>query len=355
MSCTIQAPPPATAVKRPPRKKLQQRRVLDRSQQIRRGTQLLFLAFNIWIGVEFYLFVRYYESGGQGWKVERPPGVEGYLPIASLMNLKAWLATGEFPMHHAAGMFLLMSFLAMSLLLRKAFCSWLCPVGTISEGLWKTGRQTFGKNWHVPRRLDPALRGLKYILLGLFLYAVGSMSAASIRAFLDGPYGVIADVKMMNFFRYLGTTAAVVLGLLVLLSIFIQNFWCRYLCPYGALFGLVSRFSPVRVRRDPALCIDCGKCTVQCSSLLPVDKLITVRSPECTGCYECVTACPAAGALEMTVAGKRRAPAWTMAAALAVVFLGFVSYAMWSGHWHTYLPEEVYLRLIPRAGEFTHP
>src|SRR5262249_32451549 len=164
--------------------------------------QLLFLALNVWIGVEFYLFVRYYETGGRSTFAARPPGVEGWLPIASLMNLKVLLLTGRMPAIHAAGMFLLVAFLAMSWLLRKSFCGWLCPVGTVSEYLWRLGRETFGRNFRLPRYVDIALRGLKYVLLGLFLYAVISMPVAAIRAFLKGPYGLIDDVKMLNFFRF---------------------------------------------------------------------------------------------------------------------------------------------------------
>ncbi len=361
MSCVVGAPvdqaerADAAAPRKKPRKKLIRRAGTDRSQQIRATVQFLFLALNIWIGVEFYLFVRHYETGGQTPFVPRPPGVEGWLPIASLMNLKAWALTGEVPAIHPAGMFLLAAFLTMSLLLRKGFCSWLCPIGTLSEYLWKAGRSTFGKNWRLPRWFDIGLRSLKYILLGLFLYAIGSMSAQAIRAFLDGPYGIIADVKMMNFFRYLSVTAAVVLGVLLVLSIFVQNFWCRYLCPYGALLGLLSRLSPVRIRRYESPCIDCTKCAQACPSWIPVDRLITVRTPECTGCYECIKVCPAAGALEMTVAGRRRLPAWVMAAALAAIFLGFAGYAQWRGYWHTNLPGSVYFDLIPRAHEFSHP
>jgi len=314
-----------------------------------------FLLLNVWIGAEFYLFVRYYELGGLGWKIARPPGVEGWLPIASLMNLKALLVTGELPSHHAAGLFLLIAFLAISLVFRKSFCSWLCPIGTISEALWRVGRSTFGKSWRLPRWADIPVRTLKYILLGLFLYAIGGMSASAIRAFLDGPYGLIADVKMLNFFRYLSVTAAVVLGALALASIFVQNFWCRYLCPYGALLGLLARLSPVRVRRSPDLCLDCAKCAQACPSWLPVDRLKTVRSPECVGCYECVSACPAAGALEMTLAGRRRLPAWAMAIGIGVVFLAVVGYARWIGAWHSEIPDSVYFHLIPRAHEFSHP
>ena len=178
------APAPAPAAR--PRKKLLKRAGPDRSQALRRGFQLAFLALNVWIGVEFYLFVRYYETGGHSVWAGRPPGVEGWLPIASLMNLKVLLATGQMPRLHPAGMFLLISFLAMSWAFRKSFCSWLCPVGTVSEYLWRLGRQTFGRTFRLPRRLDIGLRSLKYVLLGLFAYAVGSMSVPAIRAFLGG-------------------------------------------------------------------------------------------------------------------------------------------------------------------------
>ena len=63
------------------------------------------------------------------------------------------------------------------------------------------------------------------------------MSVPAIRAFLEGPYGMVDDVKMLNFFRFLGLTGGIVVALLVVASVFVQNFWCRYLCPYGALDG----------------------------------------------------------------------------------------------------------------------
>ncbi len=330
------------------------RRGRDYSQPLRRVSQGLFVALNVWIGVEFYLFVRYFESGGAGPRVVRPSGVEGWLPIAGLMNLKAFLATGEVPRVHPAAMILLVTFLAISWLLRKAFCSWLCPVGTLSEALWRAGGKVFGRNFDLPRWADIPLRGLKYVLLGFFVYVVGGMTAATIAAFLESPYGLIADVKMLNFFRQLGTTAAVVLAALAGLSLLVKNFWCRYLCPYGALVGLASLASPLGIRRDEKTCIDCAKCAKACPSLLPVDKLLKVRSAECTGCLECVAVCPVEGALELS-ALRRRVPAWAFAAAIAVLFVGVVGFAQIAGHWQTHLPDRVYFNLIPRARQFQHP
>lgn len=331
------------------------RRPPDNAQLLRRSVQAAFLLLNLWIGARFYFFVRYYESGGETVFVPRPPGVEGWLPIAALMNLKYWLVTGLVPEVHAAGMFLLIAFLTVTFLARKAFCSWLCPVGTISEWLWQGGQEIFGRTFDLPRWLDLPLRGLKYLLMGFFVYAALGMSADSIKAFVESPYGLIADVKMMNFFRRLGTTGALVIAVLIVSSVFVKNLWCRYLCPYGALLGLVALVSPTRIRREPDLCIDCGKCATACPSLLPVDRLMTVKSAECTGCLECVAACPAKDALRLSAGRSRAIPGWAVAAAIGVIFFGLVGYARISGHWDTPVADAVYRELVPNANSFAHP
>jgi polyferredoxin len=248
--------------------------------------------------------------------------------------------------------------LAISLLFRKAFCSWLCPVGTVSEYLWKLGRYTFRRNFHVPRPLDLLLRALKYLLLAFFVYAVATMSADGIAQFLTSPYALVVDVRMLNFFRYLGTSAAFVFLGLILASIFVQNFWCRYLCPYGALLGLASLLSPLRITRNHKTCIDCGKCAKACPSTLPVDKLVQIHSAECMACLECVAVCPVKDALVpvVTVPKVRRTiPVWSVAAGIAIIFCGLIGYAKTSGHWDTQLPKQLYFQLVPTANEQQHP
>ena len=343
-----------------PKKKLIRRLGADHSQRIRLVVQSAFILLNVIIGVQFYKFVRFYETGAAGTPLSRPAGVEGYLPIAGLMNLKAALLTGEIPKIHPAGMFLIVAFLAISSLFRKTFCSWLCPVGTISEYLWKVGRKLLGRNLQLPRRLDIGLRSLKYLLLAFFLWAVYSMAPRDIHAFLESPYGLIADVKMLNFFRFLGQTGLIVVGVLVLLSVVIQNFWCRYLCPYGALMGLASLFSPLKITRNTETCIDCAKCAKACPSQLPVDQLITIKSAECTGCLECVAVCPAEQALvfaapRFAMAKKKPVPAWAVAAGIAAIFLGTVGFAKATGRWNTQIPSQVYQYLVVHADEAAHP
>src|ERR1039457_4615708 len=89
-------------------KKTLVRRVLpDCSQQVRRVVQFAFLLLNAVIGVQFILWVRYFESGGTTHYFGRPAGVDGWLPIAGLMNLRYFLAVGKIPPIHPSAMVLL--------------------------------------------------------------------------------------------------------------------------------------------------------------------------------------------------------------------------------------------------------
>ncbi|HEU5458082.1 MAG TPA: 4Fe-4S binding protein [Terracidiphilus sp.] len=348
-----------------PRKALVRRLLQDRSQRIRHLFQAAFVGLNLWIGIQFYVWVRYFERGGQGLYVPRPAGIEGWLPIAGLMNTRYFLSTGHVPSIHPAAMFLFLAFVIISLFLKKAFCSWLCPIGTLSEQLWKVGRRFFGRTLRLPRWVDIPLRGLKYLLLGFFGFFIAIMSAEALESFMFTPYGMVADVKMLNFFRDMSLTAVVILALLVLLSALVQNFWCRYLCPYGALLGLVSLLSPFKIRRDAEACIDCGKCARACPAALPVDRLVQIRSAECTACMECVAVCPAEHALQFAAIprkstssvqrwkGRVMSPAAT-AAAIAVLFLATVAFAKATGHWQMNFPRQMYMQLVAHANEWTH-
>ncbi|MGA9957395.1 MAG: 4Fe-4S binding protein [Acidobacteriaceae bacterium] len=349
-----------------PRKKLIRRELQDRSQWFRHSVQAAFVMLNLGLGIQFCLWTRYYETAGKTMYVNRPAGVEGWLPIAGMMNTKYLLETHSIPQIHPAAMFLFLAFLASSVLVKKAFCSWLCPIGTLSELLWKTGEKFFGRNFQLPKWLDIPLRGLKYLLLSFFAFVIGAMSAAALADFLHSPYGMVAGVKMLNFFLDLGRTGIIVFVVLLGLSFFVRNFWCRYLCPYGALMGLASLLSPAKIRRDASACIDCGKCARACPANLPVDRLIQIRSVECAACMECIAVCPAENTLQFAlpphrateISDRRRNLVLTPMAVtlvLACVFFGFVGFAKATGHWNTNLPRSLYMELVPNANHLAHP
>ncbi len=142
----------------------------QRVRDLRLGIQLLSLGVVAAIGIRFTLWVRGLEQGRL--IGERPPGVEGFLPISALMSLRAWILSGTPSRVHAAGLVLLVLILAMSFLLRKAFCAWICPVGTLAEWLGNLGLRLARRRARLPRRLDVPLRGVKYLLAAFFVYAV---------------------------------------------------------------------------------------------------------------------------------------------------------------------------------------
>ncbi len=314
--------------------------------------QWAFLGWCTFLGVQFTLFVRHFETFGQTGYYARPPGVEGFLPIGALVSLKAWVMTGYLDPVHPAALVLFVTFLAMALLARKSFCSWICPVGTLSEAIWKLGRNFFGRNFHIWRWLDLLLQVTKYALLLFFVKLVlFDMPAMALQSFLKAPYWAIADVKMLHFFTRMSLTSALVILVLAILSVVYQNFWCRYLCPYGALLGLLSFFSPLRVVRQASSCTDCGACSRACPAQIEVRQKSAVCSVECTGCLTCVSNCPEPQTLQIGF-WKRPLPGWSFAVAVLLVFASGVLIGMLSGHWETSLSYADYQRLIPMVERF---
>lgn len=310
---------------------------------LRLAVQAGFTALIVLIGFEFARFVRAIESGASPLP-SRPSGVEGFLPISGLMGGLDWIHQGKINEIHPAATLLFLIFTVSALIFRKNFCSWICPVGLISESLARLGRRLFGRNFRPWKWLDVLLRSIKYLLLGFFVWAIITMSAAALQEFIHSGYNRISDVKMYYFFARLSTTSIIVITVLALGSVFINGFWCRYLCPYGAWLGLFSWLSPVKVRRDAASCTDCGLCDKVCMARLPVSKKERIISPECTGCLDCVASCPVSTAL--TAGGKsRRIGVEHFAAGVVLVFVAGYIVARAAGWWESGVSEAEYFHL----------
>lgn len=324
-------------------------------RRLRAGVQWGIFAVTVWGGIDLYRFMRRIQDG-QAPSFAKPLSPEGFLPIGSFMSFKLWVATGVIDTVHPAGLMLFTSALALSIVLKKSFCGWICPVGTLSEFLGTTGRLLLGRLRRLPRWLDLPLRALKYALLGLFLWIIlVKMPAAGIRAWLGSDYWKTADLKMLAFFRQPTALTTVVLSALIALSLVLRNFWCRYLCPYGALLGLLSIAAPLKVQRHEERCIHCRRCTKSCPALLPVESLGRVSSPECLGCLTCVSRCPSPGALDATLPGRRVVSPAVYAALVVVIFWGIVAAAKITGHWEAGVSPGEYLRIIPRLESVSHP
>jgi polyferredoxin len=322
-------------------------------QFLRRAVQIAFVLLSVWIGVEFYLFMRWGQSGGAEPFYPRPPGAEGFLPISGLLGLLHWQQGGELNRVHPAATVILLAIVAVSLLVRKSFCSWLCPVGTLGDWLAALGKRLFRRNFAIWKWLDYPLRLVKYALLFYFVYMLATMGAQMVHMFVHGSYNRMADVRMYEFFAHITPRALAVFLVLGVASVFYHRFWCRYLCPYGALLGLVGLLSPLRVTRVKATCIDCELCTRACPSKIVVHRIGARRanaavgqvwSDECTTCMRCVDECP----VKETLVVRTRPWRFALSApivALVVVggFAAITGLAMALGYWDNAISPGEYL------------
>ncbi|MCM2358626.1 MAG: 4Fe-4S binding protein [Geobacteraceae bacterium] len=319
-------------------------------QPLRLAVAWGFLFFQLYLGIQFYRFVLYFRSGGTTSFVPRPDGIEGFLPISALLSLKDWLVSGAINPIHPAGLVIFLSVCAVSLLLKRSFCSWICPVGTVSELLWKSGFAMFRRNLRPPRWLDIPLRGIKYLLLAFFLWSIlWAMPPQGVSAFIHSDYNKVADVRLLDFFLHPSGLSLGIILFLVVLALPLRNPFCRFLCPYGALVGLLSMLSPVKVTRDKKTCVSCGVCTQVCPSYIPVMQKERVMSEECIGCWRCVSHCRAEGTLAMKLTGRRVAVNGLLFAVLVVgIVWGGSVIGKATGHWQTAISLQEYARLIGR-------
>ena len=322
------------------------KRSLPKVLPARRIAQWATAGIVVLIGIRFTQWVVPHLDGR--WPaVDRPPGVEAFLPIGGMLATRHLLEAGIVDAVHPAGLAIFLGICLMSALVAKSFCSHLCPVGLLSELLGRLGVRLTGRTLTPPRWLDVPLRGRKFVLLGFFVWAIWfAMDARAVAAFLESPYNTVVDAKMWLFFAAPSRLTVAVIGVLVVGSIFVRDLWCRYLCPYGALVGVLGRLAPLKVTRDEELCTGCQGCTRACPAALPVHRLHRVASVECSSCQDCVVACPVKGCLAVRPPQPARSRRWlrpVAATVLAVAIYGSVVVAFRAaGHWRTAVSEAEY-------------
>ncbi|WP_339331867.1 4Fe-4S binding protein [Aeromonas caviae] len=284
------------------------------SQPLREWARHLLLLCWLLVSVQYGVYIWLLARGTVPWLV-RPDVVDGFLPIAGGLGLRAWLGQGLTDPHHPAATVTVLVLSLSALLLGRAFCAWFCPLGLVGEWLHGLRSRLLPGEWTPPRWLDAVLRGQKFLVLGFLLFIILlAVPAAALPGYLASPYHQAADMKMGAFFFNLTLISGLCLGWVLLLTATFRQGFCRYLCPYGAWFALLGLLTPLRIRRDPDRCLrsaghDCDKCSRACPSRIQVHQLIAVQSLECTSCQSCVAACPKrADALHLGTRGLRLAP-----------------------------------------------
>ena len=236
----------------------------------------------------------------------------------------------------------------LTILLGRFFCNWVCPLGTTLD-IWERlvrGKRKQHRNTRIEH--SKGLRNLKYYILAVFLFA--ALFSTQIAWVLD-PIPLVARSYAVAIYPYFTYTAKAVLSPLwqvpvvnrlsepmysflktyvfypnpdigyqtitwlhhftfgffagILALSFLQpRFWCRYLCPLGALLGLLSKASMLRWTADRNKCTRCNRCVLECKTNAIADEAEAYWVQECVECFNCEDVCPAAA-----VKFKFRSPA----------------------------------------------
>lgn len=212
---------------------------------------------------------------------------ERWCPFGGVEAIYTYVNEGNMPCSLAVSNFyLLAGVLVITLLLRRAFCGYMCPIGAASEFLRGGSRRVGIKEVKVHPKVDHWLSMLKYPVLALILYFTYRLSELIFRGF-DPCYALISrHGEDITFWAY------IVAGAIVIASLLITMPFCRWLCPLGAVLNLFSWIGLTRVKRDTDSCLECKLCDKACPMGIPVSQKKSVLSARCISCLSCVEACP---------------------------------------------------------------
>lgn len=316
---------------------------------IRTGFQILILAL---IG---YVAVRPLFSGGY------VSDFEAYCPFGGISSLLSYLNIGSMSCTMNENQVMLgVGLLVGVIVFGKLFCSYLCPIGSITEWLGLLGEKLKIRR-EMPVRADRVLRVLKYGLLFVTVYFTMTSSELFCKEF--EPYFATATLFKNSDINLLYAIIALVVT--VGGAIVYRLFWCKYLCPLGALSNIFLNVVPAavlialfvganllgagigyvwllaglvligavtevvklrsyvlpvpKITRVADVCTDCGICNEKCPQGIKVSEYQTVTHSDCNLCTDCVYACPLKNAL--TISRKKKTSMKYLAPAAVVVLV----------------------------------
>jgi Pyruvate/2-oxoacid:ferredoxin oxidoreductase delta subunit len=286
------------------------------------------------------------------------PDFEAYCPFGGLQALGSYLTMDSLSCSMTSTQIMMGVVLFIGIVLfSRLFCGYICPLGTIGEWIGKLGDRL--KVRRTPKGIaDYALRLLKYVLLFITFYFTLKSSELFCKKF-DPYYAAVSgfDSDVVLFW------ALMAIGALLLGSLFFRLFWCRYLCPLGALSAIfkyswwflgvmalyvvllligleisyvwpllivtaggyileVTRMNrvrpdPVHITRNTDTCTSCGLCTINCPQGIDVASMENVTHADCTLCGDCLHECPEKDTLQI----NRRNMKWLPAVVLGVLII----------------------------------
>jgi len=289
----------------------------------------------VWALMTVIAILHQYRGGGP----DGVPTVDALSPMTGLATLRKLVTDGEFiPGVYPSAIIILGAAVLSAIVLRRAFCGWICPLGAMQELFAVIGGRV---GWHRSfegSKLDAALRALKYVVLVIILALTYYTGELIFRPY--DPWTSYAHVSA-GWHRLSGEflVGSILLVLVLLGSLVVERPYCRYLCPFGAFLGAISKRGMIRVVRNNHTCIHCHRCDSACPVDIPIEAMTQVTSAECLSCGRCVNACPIPSALNLEAYQSRLRPSVAGLIALAI-FISVIALTMVSGGWKS-LPAHI--------------
>ena len=181
-----------------------------------------------------------------------------------------------------------------TVLVGRFFCGFFCSFGAVQDLLW------FGS--HRLRALFPGKRNLKkadrifrfakYAVLFYFIIFVWSGVTAVKTAGLWQVFGQYVSFGHWPGLKPLLSVGGILLLVIFIGSLFVQRFFCRYFCPMGAIYSLISQASFLKIDKPREECGKCHLCTSKCTMGMDLTKKDRIAGGECISCQKCVSWCP---------------------------------------------------------------
>ena len=270
------------------------RQSISKTRIARRLVQAAFLSFIVFASVRHSLFEESITSAS----------IDALCPFGALETLWHTWTSGQFvPKTHPSNIVLGLALLVSTVVAGAGFCGWICPFGTLQDGLtWLRTRLKLPEV-RVPQRMDRWLRFGRYLVLALILY----MTISTTRLwFADyDPYrtlfglGWLFEFNLAEHWPAYAITIAILVG-----SFFIPRFWCKYACPLGGVLSLFNHVSLLRIHRTESACKSCSLCNRPCPMGIDVAAANPFVSADCINCLECVETCPRHATLEVHFAPR---------------------------------------------------
>ena len=178
----------------------------------------------------------------------------------------------------------------LTIIMGRWFCGWLCAFGAYNDLIYFISRKVFKVKFKVNEKVDSILKYVKYIVL-IFIIIVSWTMGSRILA-STSPWDVFGQITDLST-----VMSSLVIGLILLVLItigaaFIERFFCRYLCPLGAVFSIISRIGITKINKPKADCGKCRACTINCSMGLKLYKVNGTKGGDCINCLKCTEVCP---------------------------------------------------------------